>query len=96
MLSIIAKRLEETFDDIGFEALSRWYHPQLGQIPPDEFIVIAERIGIIKPLTEWVLKKLGVKLAIDDFGTGYSFFVPLKHMNWDIKLSRKVWKQKHN
>ncbi len=38
------------------EALSRWYHPQLGQISPMEFIGIAEQIGMIKPLTEWVLK----------------------------------------
>lgn len=40
----------------GVEALSRWYHPQLGQVPPTEFIATAERIGMIKPLTEWVLK----------------------------------------
>jgi diguanylate cyclase (GGDEF)-like protein/PAS domain S-box-containing protein len=39
----------------GVEALSRWRHPQLGQVPPTEFIAIAERIGMIKPLTEWVL-----------------------------------------
>ena len=41
---------------IGVEALSRWYHPQLGQVSPTEFIATAERIGMIKPLTEWVLK----------------------------------------
>ncbi len=41
---------------IGVEALSRWNHPQLGQVPPTEFIAAAERIGMIKPLTEWVLR----------------------------------------
>lgn len=41
---------------IGVEALSRWYHPQLGYVPPTEFIATAERIGMIKPLTEWALK----------------------------------------
>jgi len=41
---------------IGVEALSRWNYPGLGQISPVEFIVTAERIGMIKPLTEWVLK----------------------------------------
>ena len=41
---------------IGVEALSRWHHPQLGHVSPIEFIAIAERIGVIKPLTEWVLK----------------------------------------
>lgn len=40
---------------IGVEALSRWYHPQLGQVSPIDFIATAERIGMIKPLTEWLL-----------------------------------------
>lgn len=40
---------------IGVEALLRWYSPKLGQISPTEFIPIAERIGMIKPLTEWLL-----------------------------------------
>lgn len=39
----------------GVEALSRWYHPQLGQVSPTEFIPIAEKIGMIKSLTKWVL-----------------------------------------
>jgi diguanylate cyclase (GGDEF)-like protein/PAS domain S-box-containing protein len=45
----------KTGDIVGVEALSRWHHPQLGHISPVEFIPIAERIGMIKPLTEWVL-----------------------------------------
>ncbi len=42
---------------IGVEALSRWNHPLLGQVLPSEFIAVAQRIGMIKPLTEWVLKE---------------------------------------
>ncbi len=44
-----------TGEIIGVEALSRWHHPKLGQVPPADFITTAERIGMIKPLTEWVL-----------------------------------------
>lgn len=41
---------------IGVEALSRWHHPALGHVPPDYFIATAEKIGMIKPLTETVLR----------------------------------------
>lgn len=44
-----------TGEIIGVEALSRWHHHELGHISPVEFISTAERIGMIKPLTEWVL-----------------------------------------
>jgi diguanylate cyclase (GGDEF)-like protein/PAS domain S-box-containing protein len=40
----------------GVEALIRWRHPQYGVIPPDQFITVAERSGLIKPLTLWVVK----------------------------------------
>lgn len=41
----------------GVEALLRWNHPQLGFIPPDEFIPLAENTGVIRPLTRWVLNQ---------------------------------------
>lgn len=42
---------------IGVEALARWRHPQNGFIPPDEFIPLAEKSGMIKALTELVLQE---------------------------------------
>lgn len=39
----------------GFEALMRWHHPKQGNLLPDTFIPVAEKMGLIHELTEWAL-----------------------------------------
>jgi diguanylate cyclase (GGDEF)-like protein len=48
---------------IGFEARVRWTHPQRGIVSPAEFIPLAEEIGIIVPLGDWVMSEACRQLA---------------------------------
>lgn len=48
---------------VGVEALARWHDPLNGYISPAEFIPIAEKSGLIKPFTLWVLRTAFGQLA---------------------------------
>ncbi len=48
---------------MGFEALLRWHHSEIGNIPPNKFIPIAEESGLIVPITVWILEQTTTQLA---------------------------------
>jgi diguanylate cyclase (GGDEF)-like protein/PAS domain S-box-containing protein len=60
----------KTMEVTGMEALIRWNHPQLGRIPPLQFIPIAEERGFIEAIGWWVLEEacLQTRRLIDKFG----------------------------
>lgn len=45
----------ETHEISGVEALLRWEHPTLGNVPPSEFIPLIERTALVRSMTDWVV-----------------------------------------
>jgi diguanylate cyclase len=70
----------------GLEVLTRWQHPELGLIPPDEFIPVAERTGLIIPLTLWVLHQSLLQCrAWNDMGIDTGIAVNLSMWNLEAQ-----------
>ena len=48
---------------VGAEVLMRWCHPERGMVSPGEFIPLAERTGLIRPMTDWLLARTVEQIA---------------------------------
>ncbi|WP_143070341.1 bifunctional diguanylate cyclase/phosphodiesterase [Pseudomonas sp. NFR16] len=60
-----------TEEVVGAEALLRWNHPTHGQIPPYEFIAVAEASGLIVPIGNWLVKEVCTQaMAWNEAGLG--------------------------
>ncbi|MGK7943730.1 MAG: diguanylate cyclase [Microcystaceae cyanobacterium] len=70
----------------GVEALLRWQHPRLGLVSPAQFIPLAEEIGLICPIGEWVIKNA----CKQQFTWQKAGFLPLK---MSVNLSYRQFQQ---
>ena len=77
----------ETDDVSGFEALVRWYHPERGLVPPDEFIGIAEETGLIVDIGIGVLRESCRQLR------EWQLTLGLKSLTVAVNLSAKQFAQ---
>ncbi len=67
---------------VGFEALARWDHPQLGLLGPSEFVSLAERAGLMSRLTRSVLTSaLADQAALQELAPGSSLSVNISARN---------------
>jgi len=71
---------------IGFEALLRWEHPELGDISPSIFVPIAEESGLIVPIGDWVMRR-----AIDQLAAWRRDYSPIDiAMNVNVSAQQLV------
>jgi diguanylate cyclase (GGDEF)-like protein/PAS domain S-box-containing protein len=68
----------------GLEALARWPHADLGWVPPEDFIPVAERSGLILPLGDFVLRR-----AVSEFTAWQAADPKWAHMYLSVNVSSR-------
>jgi diguanylate cyclase len=71
---------------VGAEALVRWNHPVRGLVPPDEFIPLAEKAGMILPIGRWVL---------DEACRQMSEWHAAGHREWNVSVNLSALQFNH-
>ena len=81
----------------GVEALLRWRHPQQGLVEPDQFLPVVEQIGLMAPITTWVLvtalrqckawRDIGIEMPVSVNVSARSFQNPrlLERIQWALQ-----------
>ena len=80
----------KNFQLIGVEVLIRWHHPELGLVPPGDFIPIAEESGLINDIGQWVLDT-----ACQQFGKWLITLGP-SAVNFSIAVNLSARQLKHS
>jgi EAL domain-containing protein (putative c-di-GMP-specific phosphodiesterase class I) len=73
----------------GFEALARWEHRELGMIPPDTFIPMAESEGLISELSSQVLQRAFAAMALRGKGLRLAFNISPLQLK-DLSLPKHI------
>ncbi len=72
---------------VGAEALIRWPHAKMGNIPPAEFIPLAEETGLIVPIGNWVLRAACAQLA------QWEVQPETRHLTMSVNVSASQFRQ---
>ena len=67
---------------VAFEALARWFHPTLGNVPASTFVPIAEEIHVISTMTELILEK-----AVQQVSRWRTEFIGLRDLGVNVNIS---------
>jgi diguanylate cyclase (GGDEF)-like protein len=75
---------------VGAESLIRWKHPEKGMISPDEFIPIAESVGLIDAIGEWVINEACKQCKIWRDTSNSEFYVAINVSARQLKNNKLV------